>query len=103
MHYQSPEFFNTENTNGYYDPFIADIWAIGICLYIFIFGEFPFDSDSESETGTKTSEKNYEFPFDPKNKNSEKLLGDLLNKDLNKRIVDIDELLNYDYFKDSWF
>ena len=101
MHYQSPEFFNTENTNGYYDPFIADIWAIGICLYIFIFGEFPFDSDSESETGTKTSEKNYEFPFDPKNKNSEKLLGDLLNKDLNKRIVDIDELLNYDYFKDS--
>ena len=101
MHYQSPEFFNTENTEGYYDPFIADIWAVGICLYIFIFEEFPFDSDSELELGIKISEKNYEFPFDPKNKKFEKLLGDLLNKDLNKRTVDIDKLLNYEYFKDS--
>ena len=101
MHYQSPEFFNTENNDGYYDPFIADIWAIGICLYIFIFEEFPFDSDSELELGIKISEKNYKFPFDPKNKDFENLLTSILNKDLKKRITDINKLLDFDYFKEA--
>ena len=101
MHYQSPEFFNTENNNGYSDPFIADIWAVGICLYIFIFEEFPFDSDSELELGIKISEKNYKFPFDPENKNFVILIDSILNKDLNKRITDINQLLNFDYFKDE--
>ena len=101
MHYQSPEFFNTENNEGYYNPFIADIWAVGICLYIFIFEEFPFDSDSELELGIKISEKNYKFPFDPENKNFENLIEAFLHKDINKRIIDIDKLLNFDYFKDA--
>ena len=76
---------------GYYNPFIADIWAVGICLYIFIFEEFPFDSDSELELGIKISEKNYKFPYDPENKNFENLLEALLNKDINKRIINIDK------------
>ena len=101
MHYQSPEFFNTENNDGYYDPFKADIWAVGICLYIFIFEEFPFDSDSELELGIKISENNYKFPFDPKNKSFEELLKSILDKELNKRITDINKLLNFDYFKDA--
>jgi len=100
MHYQSPEFFNTENNDGYYDPFIADIWAVGICLYIFIFEEFPFDSESELELGIKISEKEYKFPFDPENKNFEKIIEAMLHKDINNRITDIDKLLNFDYFKD---
>ena len=101
MHYQSPEFFSTENSDGYYDPFIADIWAIGICLYIFIFEEFPFDSDSELELGIKISEKDYKFPFDPKNKDYENLLNAILSKDLKNRITDINKLLDFDYFKDA--
>ena len=101
MHYQSPEFFNSENNNGYYDPFIADIWAVGICLYIFIFEEFPFDSDSELELGIKISEKNYKFPFEPDNKDFENLIDAMLKKDLNSRITDINKLLNFDYFKDA--
>ena len=101
MHYQSPEFFNSENNNGYYDPFIADIWAVGICLYIFIFEEFPFDSDSELELGIKISEKNYKFPFEPDNKDFENLIDAMLKKDLNSRITDINKLLSFDYFKDA--
>ena len=98
MHYQSPEFFDTEN-KGYYDPFKVDIWAVGICLYIFIFEEFPFDSESELELGIKISDKPYKFPYDPKNKNFEELLSYLLDKDPKKRIINIDELLNLNYFK----
>ena len=98
MHYQSPEFFDTDN-KGYYDPFKADIWAIGICLYIFIFEEFPFDSDSELELGIKICDKTYKFPFDPKNKDYEELLNAFLNKNIKERKTDIDELLNFNYFK----
>ena len=98
MHYQSPEFFDTYN-KGYSDPFKADIWAIGICLYIFIFEEFPFDSDSELELGIKICDKPYKFPFDPKNKDYEELLNAFLNKNIKERKTDIDELLNFNYFK----
>ena len=98
MHYQSPEFFDTNN-KGYYNPFIADLWAVGICLYIFIFEEFPFDADSELELDINICDKQYKFPFDPKNKEYEELLNAFLDKDLNKRITDIDKLLNYNYFK----
>ena len=98
MHYQSPEFFDTDN-KGYYDPFKADIWAIGICLYIFIFEEFPFDSDSELELGIKICDKPYKFPFDPKNKDYEELLNAFLNKNIKERKTDINELLNFNYFK----
>lgn len=98
MHYQSPEFFDTEN-GGYYDPIKADIWAVGICLYIFIFEEFPFDSDSELELGIKISEKSLKFPFDPENKDYEEVLNALLEKKLDKRKIDIDEILKFKYFK----
>ena len=101
MHYQCPEFFNTENNDGYCDPFKADIWAVGICLYIFIFEEFPFDSDSELELGIKISEKNYKFPFAPKNKQFEILLDAILNKDSKERITDINKLLDFEYFKEE--
>ena len=97
MHYQSPEFFDTDN-NGYHDPFKADVWAIGICLYIFIFEEFPFDSESELELGIKICDKPYKFPFDPKNKDFEELLNAFLNKNLKERKTDIDELLKFKYF-----
>ena len=60
---------------------------MGICLYIFIFEEFPFDSDSELELGIKISEQNYKFPYEPRNKDFEDLISALLNKDLNKRIT----------------
>jgi len=98
MHYQSPEFFDTDK-NGYYNPFIADIWAIGISLYIFIFEEFPFDAESELELGINICEKPYKFPYDPKNKDFEELLSLILEKDLKKRKTDIDEILNLSYFK----
>ena len=97
MHYQSPEFFGSDN-NGYYDPFIADIWAIGICLFIFIFEEFPFDAESELELGIKICDRPHKFPFDPKNKDYEELVNSLLNKNLKERKTNIDELLNFKYF-----
>ncbi|RMX67657.1 hypothetical protein KXD40_003806 [Peronospora effusa] len=32
-----------------YDPFKADIWAVGVVFYIFLFGSLPFSSESTQE------------------------------------------------------
>ncbi len=97
MHYQAPELQNVENNNNF-NPFFSDIWSVGICLFIFIFEEFPFDSDSELELQMKILENEIKLPFNPQNKNFEDLLFKLLEKDPNKRLTDINKIINLDYF-----
>ena len=97
IHYQAPELQNVENNNNY-NPFYSDIWSVGICLFIFIFEEFPFDSDSELELQMKILENEIKLPFNPQNKNFEDLLFKLLEKDPNKRLTDINKIINLDYF-----
>ena len=100
MHYQAPELQNIE-TNTNYNPFYADIWSVGICLYIFIFEEFPFDSDSELELQIKILENDIKLPFNPLNKFYENLLFQLLEKNPEKRLTDINKIIDSDYFKIS--
>ena len=83
MHYQNPQIFDTDN-KGYTNHFIVDLWAVGICLYIFIFEEFPFDADSELKLGIKICDKKFKFPFNLKNKDFEELLNVFLDKYLKK-------------------
>ena len=100
MHYQAPELQNIE-TNTNYNPFYADIWSVGICLYIFIFEEFPFDSDSELELQIKILENDIKLPFNPLNKFYENLLFKLLEKNPEKRLTDINKIIDSEYFKIS--
>ena len=101
IHYQAPEIFSdtTIINKGYYNSFLADIWSIGICLYIFIYEEFPFDSDSELELQIKISENKIKPPFNSENKDFDFLLEKLLEKNPEKRLTDIDKILECDYFK----
>ena len=97
MHYQAPEMFDYDK-KGYYDPFKIDYWAVGVCLYIFIFEQFPFDDESELALQMKISNNKLEMPFSPMNTEYEEVLNALLEKDPNKRICDVDKLLNMNYF-----
>ena len=99
MHYQSPEMFTTEETKGYYEPKATDIYAVGVCLYIFIFEQFPFDDESELCLQMKILNEKLQFPFDPKNEDYVILLKALMEKDPHKRPKDINEILNYSYLK----
>lgn len=81
IHFQAPEQFET----GKHNPFIADIWSLGISLYIFICEKFPYDSDSELELQIMICEGLPKFSeyVDDKLKN---LILRMIEKDISKRI-----------------
>ena len=77
MHFQAPEHFSMDN-DCWYDPLKTDLWSYGICLYIFIFEEYPFDAESEIQLQIQIGDNNLEFNC------NDNALNDLLKKILNK-------------------
>ena len=56
--YASPEILRGEP----YDPKKADIWALGVILYIFVTGKMPFD-ESKGNHGVLEEQKKLSFPW----------------------------------------
>ena len=76
-HYMAPEILTGK---GY--SYLADIWSIGVCLYEFMCGCVPFaeESDDPSEIYEEIIKNTLTFPSFVKDKNSKKLIQQLLNK-----------------------
>lgn len=83
IHFQAPEQYEI----GSYNPFLSDIWSLGISLYIFLFEDYPFDcnNDSELELQMKICNDNISFPKDIE-ENIINFIESILQKDPNKRI-----------------
>jgi serine kinase len=62
--YAAPEILRGEP----YDPRKADIWAIGVILYIFVTGKMPFD-ESKGNSGILEEHKRLNFPWQKFKKN----------------------------------
>lgn len=94
VHFEAPELFELDKE---YDPFKADIWSIGVFLYIFLAEELPFDSESEIELQMMILQNEVKFPseFDTQTKN---ILSKLLEKDPNKRLTDANLILLDEFF-----
>lgn len=46
--YMAPEILNkNENNKRLYDPLIADIWALGVCLYAMLNKAYPFNPEDK--------------------------------------------------------
>lgn len=103
IYFQAPEQYEI----GSHNPFISDIWSLGVTIYIFLFEVYPFDSKgendnsfSELELQMKICNENIEYFFDEEienydhhyNEKIKDLIDSLLIKDFRKRLT-IDELI----------
>lgn len=95
--YAAPEILKGEP----YDPRKADIWAIGVILYIFVTGKMPYD-ESKGNQGVLEEHKRLNFPWQKFKKNVSDdcrcLILWLFSYDYKDR-PDIYELLGSPWFK----
>lgn len=89
-----------ETTEGY-DPFLSDMWSLGICLFTYIFEKMPFFSSDLSEIEIDIKSKNEPLVFPEKiSEKLEKLLYKLLDKKPKAR-GGIEEFLNSDWINNN--
>ncbi|GMH51482.1 hypothetical protein TrST_g303 [Triparma strigata] len=87
----SPEMCKSEPFSGY----SADIWAAGICLYVFVTGKLPFYSESPTDLFDLIEKANITYPKDMSEDLAD-ILKNVLNVDPSQR-SSIGDLLNHSY------
>lgn len=88
----TPAFFAPELccTDVHVRPRITkaiDIWALGVTLYCFIFGQCPFTAATEFELFDVIPTQPLSFPYPLQDNDLEDLLHKLLTKDPDERIT----------------
>lgn len=98
VHFMAPELCDSNVDT--YSGFAADIWALGITLYSFVFEELPFNGDLDKEVWDKIISQEIEFPkeVEPELKN---LINGMLTKDVNKRMK-MDDLKTCSWLNDGF-
>lgn len=99
--YAAPEVVNAVP----YNPKIADIWSIGVILFIMINGSMPFDDENLSKL--LSDQKNKKYQFSPKIINSASstvrmVIDALLEPDITKR-WNLDHILKCNWLKRDEF
>ena len=95
--YLSPEICAGED----YDGFAADIWALGVSLYYFVFGKLPFESESVADLYDMISDDQIIYPEDVALPiNLQDLFIRLLNKNPKYRIK-CHELLDHPWLSEE--
>eukprot|EP00756_Hemistasia_phaeocysticola_P045155 Hpha_TRINITY_DN18918_c0_g1::TRINITY_DN18918_c0_g1_i1::g.17398::m.17398/K08802/SNRK; SNF related kinase len=98
LRYAAPEVFQGHFEGKRYDPFISDVWSLGVCLYVMLTGAFPFSVGQEvDEERTRDALYNSEHePPDDCSPEACALLDRLLEKDPCRRI-DLQEVLAHEW------
>jgi serine/threonine protein kinase len=97
IHFQAPEQYEIKSHN----PFLSDIWSLGITIFIFLFEIYPFDCTSDSELelqinicNQKLSFPEYAYDLDDNNNKDNNVINfieSILEKDFSKRLS-LDEI-----------
>lgn len=61
----TPQFMSPEivSKKGEYDGPAADIWAVGVCMYIILTGHIPYKADDEKGLYRKIQKGHYSVPL----------------------------------------
>ena len=78
--YACPEIIDEQP----YNPELADVWSLGVILYVLICGYLPFSDEDDNKNKILISEGKIEFPKEISNKLKD-LLRHMLDKDPSKR------------------
>ena len=95
--FYAPEMCIVNQMNFQYNPFKADIWALGIILYTITYNNFPFYHDNEHilyqliENAHVTFDSKINIPNELQN-----LISKLLIKDITQRIT-LKEIINHSF------
>ncbi|XP_041062902.1 testis-specific serine/threonine-protein kinase 6-like [Carcharodon carcharias] len=94
--YTAPEVLNGDK----YDPFKADIWSLGVVLYVMVTGCMPFD-DSDLSKLKELQTQSLQFPPSPSLSDCcQNLINVMLEKDPKKR-VSINHVVEHQWFEVS--
>eukprot|EP00703_Trepomonas_sp_PC1_P001748 JAP94858.1 Kinase, AGC PKA [Trepomonas sp. PC1] len=95
--YLAPELFQGQSPS-----FKSDFWALGVCLFEFVFGVKPFQCENLEELFDQISFSEVKFPVDQQVSPMLKdLIEALLKKDPGKRLCKIDDLKAHPFFKEQ--
>ena len=83
--YTCPEILNNEE----YNPELADVWSLGVVLYVMICGYLPFSEENDEANKNLIIEGKVEYPKEISNK----------LKDLLKHMLEIDTKRRYNFQK----
>ena len=98
------EFGEKVSTLRTYNPFSADCWALGVCLYVMVIANFPFifkDRKSYNIMYENMKNRNYEIPYNFQysyTKECLDLIYHLLDPKADTRL-DISLVLSHKWFK----
>lgn len=87
-------------STGKYRGRPADVYALGVCLYLFLFGKLPFEADSIPELASMVTNNELELPDDVVISSEAKgLLLQMLNKNPDERI-DLSQIAKHVWITD---
>ena len=91
--YACPEIIQ----NDYYNPELADVWSLGVVLYVMICGYLPFSEDDDDKNKELIINGEVDYPPEISNKVKD-LLKHMLDKDPNKR-YNFQRIIKHPWFK----
>ena len=91
--YACPEIIEQKE----YDPELADVWSLGVILYVLICGYLPFSDDDDNKNKLLITEGKIEFPKEISNKLKD-LLRHMLDKNPDKR-YNFEKIIKHPWIK----